>query len=105
MEVKFDLVRIGSVRKNYHSEKILKNNTTRLINDIRELLKYEICRHKNNKEHVTMIIPERGYSIKVLLKDFKDTHIRKIVRVNLPSAIYKGKEEKILDNMHNKVFK
>lgn len=39
MEVKFDLVRIGEIRKNCKSETILKQNVDLLKNNIRLFLK------------------------------------------------------------------
>jgi hypothetical protein len=105
MEVKFDLVRIGKVRKDYSSEKILKDNVKMLKIQIRELLSEEICSHKNNREDVTMIVPGKGYNIKILLNDVKDLHIRTILRKNIPNSIYKGKIDTVLDSINNRVFR
>ena len=41
MEVKFDLVRIGKIRKSSIAEKILKQNVDLLRNEIRSFLKDE----------------------------------------------------------------
>ena len=82
MEVKFDLVRIGKTRKNYNSEKVLKQNVDFLRSNIRDLLKEEKCSHKNNRVDMTMIAPAKGHNIKIRLQDIKDFHIRKLIREN-----------------------
>lgn len=53
---------------------------------------------------MTMIIPAKGYNIKILLKDIKDFHLRKMIRENYPEAIYKGKLDTIENNTFNRVF-
>lgn len=105
MEVKFDLVRIGNTRKNYNSEKILKQNVDFLRSNIRDLLKDEKCSHKNNRVDITMIVPAKGHNIKIRLQDIKDFHIRKLIGENYPNSVYKGNLETILDNMDNRVFR
>ncbi|MDX1830484.1 MAG: hypothetical protein R3342_13170 [Lutibacter sp.] len=105
MDVKFDLVRIGNARKNYTSEKILKQNVDLLRKNIRELLRNENCSHKNNREDITMIVPARGFNIKIRLQDVKDYHIRKLLRDKFPNSMYKGKLDTILDNSNNRVFR
>jgi len=105
MNVKFDLVRIGTTRKNYTSEKILKQNVDLLRSNIRDLLKEEKCSHKNNRVDMTMIVPTKGYNIKIRLQDIKDFHIRKLIRENYPYSVYKGKLDPILDNINNRTFR
>lgn len=105
MEVKFDLVRIGKTRKNYNSEKVLKQNVDFLRSNIRDLLKEEKCSHKNNRVDMTMIVPAKGNNIKIRLQDIKDFHIRKLIRENYPNSVYKGNLDTILDNMNNRVFR
>ncbi|MCB0458926.1 MAG: hypothetical protein KDC74_02780 [Flavobacteriaceae bacterium] len=105
MDVKFDLVRIGKIRKNCTSEKILKQNVDVLRNNIRYLLKNEICSNKNNQLDITMIIPAKGFNIKIRIQNVKDFHLRKLLRENFPNTIYKGKLDTILDNIDNQIFK
>ena len=105
MDIKFDLVRIGSARENYSSEKILKQNVDLLRNNIHDLLKDEKCSHKNNCDHMTMIIPAKGFNIKIQLRDITDFHIRKLIRENFPNSIYKGKSDTISDYATNRVFR
>ena len=104
MKVKFDLVRIGGIRKKYASEIILKQNVDLLRTEIRHLLKDGKCSHKDNTVHMTMIIPGKGYSIKINLQDIKDFHIRKELREKFPDSIYKGKHSTIMDNINNRIF-
>lgn len=104
MEVKFDLVRIGEIRKNLWVEKNLKFNIDQLKNDIRYLLKDEIIDSKQNKIDIVMIIPGNGYVIKIALEDIEYKHIREKLKFNFPSSIYKGKYSLLLDNLNNKLF-
>lgn len=104
MEVKFDLVRIGGIRKNLLAERNLKLNVNQLRNDIRYLLKDEIIHSKQNKISIVMIIPQKGYQIKISVKDIEYENIREKLKFNFPNSIYKGKLEVILDNLNNKLF-
>lgn len=104
MEVKFDLVRIGKIRKNSICEKILKENVDSLKNNIRSLLKDEKVDNKHNKIHIVMIIPSKDYNIKIVLQDIRYEYIRKELRFNFPSSIYNGEYSEIMDNLENKVF-
>ncbi|MBU3821323.1 hypothetical protein KO566_04555 [Flavobacteriaceae bacterium XHP0103] len=104
MEVKFDLVRIGKIRKSYELEKTLKDNVVSLKKDIRFLLENEICNNKSNIVEMAMIIPEKGKNIKIALEDVRDFHIRKKLKTNFPNSIYQGKYAKILDNINNRIF-
>lgn len=105
MEIKFDLVRIGKRRKSHVKEDILKQNVNALINGIRHFLSDEKCSNKNNLENVTMIVPGRGLSIKILLSDFKDFHIRKLIRERFPNNIYNGNKVLVYNSWDNRVFR
>lgn len=104
MEVKFDLVRIGEIRKNSISEKILKQNVDLLRNNIRLLLKNKKIDNKHNQISMVMVIPAKGYNIKIVLEDIKDEYMRKELRFNFPSSIYNGEYSNIMNNLDNKVF-
>lgn len=104
MEVKFDLVRIGKIRKNSIAERILKENVNLLSTYIRSFLKEEKINNKHNTISMTMVIPGKGYNIKIALQDVKDLHIKKELRNNFPNSIYRGEYSTIMDNVHNKIF-
>ncbi len=104
MNVKFDLVRFGKIRKNNNSELILKKNVEFLQNHIRFLLDNENIDNKNNCVDMVMIIPGRGYEIKIALQDIRDTNVKKILKVNIPLQIYKGDYSIIIDNINNRIF-
>lgn len=104
MNVKFDLVRFGKIRKNNNSELILKKNVEFLQNHIRFLLDNENIDNKNNCVDMVMIIPVRGYEIKIALQDIRDTNVKKILKVNIPLQIYKGDYSIIIDNINNRIF-
>ena len=104
MEVKFDLVRIGKIRKSSIAEKILKQNVDLLRNEIRSFLKDENINNKHNTVHMVITIPGKGYNIKIALQDIKDLHIKKELKNNFPNSIYKGGYSIIMDNLENKVF-
>ena len=104
MKVKFDLVRIGVKRKDYHLERVLKNNVHNLKSQLCYFLEKEDCSHKGNTEHVTMIIPAKGYNIKILIEDFKDMHIRDLIKSNFSKHIYRGNKDLIRDSFYNRIF-
>lgn len=104
MEVKFDLVRIGGIRKNLIAEKIIKENLDILRNEIRSLLKDENINNKYNRIDMVLIIPQKGYTIKIVLHDIKDESIRKKLKLHFPKYIYKGDYSIIMDNLDNKIF-
>ncbi|WP_286971869.1 hypothetical protein [Flavobacterium sp. UBA4854] len=104
MEVKFDLVRIGKIRKNSFAEMILKQNVDFLKNSIRIFLKNEYPSDKHDKISLEMIIPAKGYNIKIALRSVKDNRIKKELRDNFPYSIYKGKDTIIEMNALNRVF-
>lgn len=99
MEVKFDLVRIGLKRKSNLSEMLLKQNVDFLKSSIRHVLCEYISGDVKNEISLVIIVPGKGYNIKIALKYIKDHHIRKILSSNFPYSIYKGKYEVILKNM------
>lgn len=104
MEVKFDLVRIGNIRKNSIAEKIIKENLDVLRNKIRWLLKDDNANNKYNRIHIVLIIPQKGFAVKIVLHDIKDEVIRKKIKINFPKNIHKGDYSIIMNNLDNKVF-
>jgi len=104
MEVKFDLVRIGKIRKNSFAEMILKQNVDFLKNSIRIFLNNEYPNDKHYQINLEMIIPAKGYNIKIALRSLKDNSIKKELRDNFPNSIYHGKDTTIEMNVLNKVF-
>jgi hypothetical protein len=104
MEVKFDLVRIGGIRKSSNAETLLKGNVDLLRNNIRSLLKDLNISNKHNSISLVMIIPGKGANIKIALDNIKDENIRKELRYNFPRSIYKGDYSLIMNNIENKIF-
>jgi hypothetical protein len=104
MDVKFDLVRIGKIRKSSIAEIVLKQNVDLLRNNIRSFLKDENINNKYNTIRMVIIIPGKGYNIKIALQDIKDLNIKKELKNNFPNSIYKGEYSIIMKNIENKVF-
>jgi hypothetical protein len=104
MEIRFDMIRIGKFRKNYISEILLKQNVNGLKNSIKSLL-LEIDNIEINLIHIVMIIPAKGFSIKISLKNINNKHIREIIKQNFSNCIFKGKYSIIMDNLNNPIFK
>lgn len=104
MEVKFEMVRIGKKRKSFIAEKILKQNVSFLKESIRHLLKNKTSNSKHNRIFITMVIPARGYNIKIHFQNIPEKWIRKELKDNFPDAIYKGRIDYILDNIYNPIF-
>lgn len=104
MEVKFDMVRLGKKRKSFMAEKILKQNVSFLKESIRHLLKNKTIGTKHNRIFITMVIPAKGYNIKIHFQNIKEKWIRKELRESYPNSIFKGNYDTLLDNLNNKVF-
>lgn len=104
MEVKFDLVRIGKIRKNYTSELILKQNLDLMRAAIRDLLSDEKSNSKNNRIHFTLVIPGKGYNIKIALTNTIDFYIQRQLKENFPNSIYNGNQSVLLEYIDNKIF-
>tara|TARA_R110002051_G_scaffold306845_2_gene377638 strand:- start:3110 stop:3427 length:318 start_codon:yes stop_codon:yes gene_type:complete len=105
MNLRFDLVRIGETRKNYNSEKLIELNTELLIKNIRNIITNEKNKEDNFKFEMTIIVPEKGHNIKILMESIKDLKIKGLLKQKFPNSIYKGEIETVLDNIHNKVFR
>lgn len=105
MDVKFDMVRLGKKRKSFIAEKILKHNVSFLKESIRYLLKNRTTSSaKHNRIFMTMVIPAKGYKIKIHFQNISEKWIRKELKDNFPNSIYKGKYDYILDNIDNPIF-
>ena len=105
MNLRFDLVRIGETRKNYNSEKLIKLNTELLIKNIRNIITTEKNNEDNFKFEMTIIVPEKGNNVKMLLASIKDLELKDLLKEKFPNSIYKGEMETVLDNIHKKVFR
>jgi hypothetical protein len=104
MEVKFDLVRIGNIRKEKKTEIIIKQNLDILKNEIRSLFLDDKIENKSNQFSVVLVIPSKGHNIKIVLEEIKDENIKNQLRKEFPKSTYKGDYLKLLDNIDNKVF-
>ena len=103
MKVNFDIVRIGKFRKNILAEKLLKENTDLLRNEISKLL--EEVKYKGSDEMgLMLVIPAKGYRIKICLEGRTDENVRRILSQNFHDSIYKGAHSIIEENIHNPVF-
>lgn len=104
MKIEFDLVRLGEIRRNSLSETLIKQNVDILRKSIRNLFKNKNSDSKHNSISITMVIPARGYNIKIHFQNISEKWIRKELKDNYPNSIYKGKYDILLDNLDNKVF-
>lgn len=104
MKVKFDIVRIGRIRKNYTSELVLKENLNFLKSNIRTLLSEKVIENKSNQISIVLVIPAKGFNIKIVLNDIKDNDIKKELKKHFPNSIYNGSYSVILDNINNHFF-
>jgi hypothetical protein len=105
MNVKFDLVRIGKFRKNHSSELMLKQNADLLRINIRYLLEDEKCSHKDNTVHMTLVIPKKGYGIRIVLQNINDLHIRKKIKEKFSNSIFKGDQSTLEENIWNPLWR
>ena len=51
-----------------------------------------------------MVIPAKGYNIKIHFQNITEKWIRKELRESYPNSIFKGNYDTLLDNLNNKVF-
>ncbi len=101
MKVKFDLIRIGKIRKDHMSEILLKQNAFLLKNTIR----HELADFESNEINIEMIIPAKGFNVKICLNNINDKSIKKYLRNNFSRNIYNGNYSVIKDNLNNPIFK
>ncbi|RYM34844.1 hypothetical protein ERX46_05570 [Brumimicrobium glaciale] len=103
MDVHFDIVRIGEIRKNFLAEKLLKQNLISLKDNIVRFFK-EYTDKDLKVIHLIVIIPGKGYVVSVDAENIKDS-LMKIDFINaFSNFIYKGRSSTIDQNMHNRVF-
>lgn len=102
MEIKFDVVRIGKIRKDQISEMILKQNVGFLKSGIHSFLRD--IDSETKKIGIVLVVPGKGHSIKMSLQDVKEKHIKKELKSNFPYNIYKGEYSAIMDNVDNQIF-
>ncbi|OXG09649.1 hypothetical protein BC749_11118 [Flavobacterium araucananum] len=103
MEINFDVIRIGKIRKDNTAEIILKQNVNFMKCGIRHLLNN--IDNLDEKIEIILAIPGKGYSVKIVLQEVKKKHIRNELKNNFPYSIYNGKYSAILDNVNNKISK
>lgn len=105
MTVNFDLVRMGKLRTDSIALQMLKDNVQILQNTIRELLKDEEYIYGSGTMGLVMIIPARGFDIKIVLQDIGEERIKRILKHYLPGhSIYKGSYSTILDNVRKNIW-
>ncbi len=102
MKVVFDIVRIGKIRKDRSIERVIEANVWSLKQDIRSLLK---DRNEGNTLSVVMVIPARGCTITIDLRDIGDENLKKELKQSFPNSIYKGRYSLLLDNIDNRIFR
>lgn len=103
MEVKFDTVRIGKIRRSSIDEKILEQNLDFLKGNIRSLLKEEEIENKYDKVSVVLVVPAKGFNIKIAKKYVGNEFVKKLLSQNFPKSIYSGQYSKIDENVMNQV--
>ena len=104
MKVNFDIVRIGKFRKNILAEKLLKENADLLRKEISKLLEEVKYKGESDEMGLMLVIPAKGYRIKICLEDRNDENVRRILSQNFPDSIYKGAQSIIEKNIYNPVF-
>ncbi|HRG17544.1 MAG TPA: hypothetical protein PLP39_00495 [Flavobacterium lutivivi] len=104
MEVKFEMIRIGKFRKDDCSEMLLKQNVDLLKSTIRYHLA-DIDNIENKPINIDMIVPAKGFEIKIFVKRIRDKNIRTYLKENFPKSIYNGNYSNISDNLNNPIFK
>lgn len=103
MEVKFDTVRIGKIRSGSIKEKILEENLDFLKRNVRSLLKDKEIENEYNRTGVVLVIPAKGYNIKIAVKYTDNEFVKKLLSQNFPDSIYKGQYATIDENIYNQV--
>nr|WP_315222097.1 hypothetical protein [uncultured Flavobacterium sp.] len=103
MEVKFDTVRIGKIRSGSIEEKILEQNLGLLKSNVQLLLKDDKVENKHNRIGIVLVIPAKGYNIKIAVQYTSNEFVKKLLSLNFPDSIYKGRYSTIDENVLNQV--
>jgi hypothetical protein len=104
MIVNITLIRIGTPRKNYASEQILRDSVYQFKQDINDLLVNDVVGDKSNSIWIDMIIPGRGYNVKIDINSVPKKWIKDKIVEHFPNSIYTGKYSVIMDNIKNKTL-
>ena len=105
MQIKFDMVRIGRMRKNHQTEVLLRENTAFLKSSLKEFLSEIKNSDGEDCEHVTIIVPGKGHNPKFKLQDFRDKRVRNLVKKRFPGFVYKGSDSTLINNIDNRIFR
>ncbi|WP_010181432.1 hypothetical protein [Aquimarina agarilytica] len=100
MEIKYDLIRIGSKRKNVFYERELNNSIKSLKDEITEILKEEYLGDVKKIE-LTIIKPARGLKAKFNIDNIKDKDIRKILKSKFSTSLRRLTDKEIQNNLWN----
>ena len=85
-------------------KKTLKQNIDFLKRSVRHLLKNKTIGNKQNILFITMVIPAKGYGIKIHFQNISEKWIRKELRENFPNSIFNGSYAILFDNINNEIF-
>jgi hypothetical protein len=102
MTVKFDMVRIGKIRKSPVAEMFLKENVQILQQSIRDLL--ADVSNESDQVDIAMVIPAKGYSIKIILEFFHNEQIKHLLQTTFPNSIYRRDTNNLVNHVHNRIF-
>jgi hypothetical protein len=103
MEVKFDTVRIGKIRNSSIEEKMLEQNLAFLKSNIKSFFSEDEVEKEHNRIGVVLVIPAKGYNIKIAVKYSSHEFVKKLLNSRFPDSVYKGNYSKIDENVMNRV--
>ncbi|WP_053991488.1 hypothetical protein [Mangrovimonas sp. TPBH4] len=96
MDVKFEIVRIGSKRKDSAAELLIRQNLNFLRVGIRHVLQNLEPANDNSRLDMVLVIPEEGVDVKIVLDNLASPHIAELLKTRYPNNIFEGDYKLIL---------
>ena len=104
MNIKFETVRKGNIRKNATAELVLKKDFETLQSFIYNDIKDNFYNTGIESITIGLVIPAKGFKIKIILQNINETRIKNFLKENYSSYIYKGNYTELSNYAMNRIF-
>ncbi len=103
MAIKYDIVRIGKIRKESNAERILHQNVKFLKFDIEYFLE-DLELKDSNILPITLVIPARGYNVLFDIRDINNKEVQTALSKQFKSRLFDRNRSILIDNINNQII-
>jgi len=103
MTIKYDIVRIGKIRKESNAERILHQNVKFLKFDIECFLE-DLELKDSDIIPITLVIPARGYNVLFDIRDINNKEVRTALNKQFKSRLFDRNRSILIDNINNQII-